>query len=159
MNCDDNKWYLQILLFSLDEPIYALNLGAVERVIRSVETTPLPGAPEIVSGIINFAGRIIPVMDIRKRFNLPARETGLYDRFIIARTSTRTVALIVDSVTGVQTVGKGVIADVGKDIPFVPYIRGAVKVEGNIVLINDLDRFLSIKEEQMLNASLMEGAK
>jgi len=91
----------KIVLFSLDEPRYALYLSAVERVVRAVEITPLPKAPNIVLGIINFQGKIIPVIDIRQRFHLRRREINLEDQFIIARTSKRLVVLVVDSVTGV----------------------------------------------------------
>ncbi len=59
------------IVFTLDEQRYALHLSAVERVICVVEITPLPKAPEIVLGIINVGGQIIPVIDMRKRFRLP----------------------------------------------------------------------------------------
>jgi len=88
-----------IVVFALEEPRYALLLSAVERVVRAVEITPLPKAPEIVLGIINAQGRIIPVIDVRQRFRMPTREMKLDDRLIIARTSRRQVALVVDSVT------------------------------------------------------------
>jgi purine-binding chemotaxis protein CheW len=91
----------KIVLFSLEEPRYALYLSAVERVIRSVEITPLPKAPEIVLGVINLQGEIIPVIDIRRLFHLPAREIDLEDQFITARTSKRLLVLSVDSVEGV----------------------------------------------------------
>ena len=58
----------QIVVFALDEPRYALPLSAVERVVRAVEITPLPKAPEIVLGVINMQGQVVPAVDIRKRF-------------------------------------------------------------------------------------------
>jgi purine-binding chemotaxis protein CheW len=78
-NSDTSK----LVLFSLEEPRYALYLSAVERVIRSVEVTPLPKAPEIVIGVINIQGEIIPVIDIRKLFHLPIHEISIDDLFII----------------------------------------------------------------------------
>jgi len=157
MNRVDNNGHMQILLFSLDEPRYALELTAVERVVRSVEITPLPGAPEIVLGVINFQGRIIPVVNIRKRFNLPWREPDLDDRLIIARTSMRLVAVAVDSVIGVQLIEDVEIAGAGQALPSASCIQGAAKVDGDIILIYDLDRFLSLDEEQELSASLSGG--
>jgi len=154
MNRVDNNGHMQILLFSLDEHRYALELSAVERVVRSVEITPLPGAPEIVPGVINFQGRIIPVVDVRKRFNLPVREIDLYGRLIIARTSRRSVGLAVDSVIGLQMIENRGIAISGQALPFASCIQGATKVDGEIILIYDLDRFLSLDEEQKLNSSL-----
>jgi purine-binding chemotaxis protein CheW len=149
---------LEVLLFSLDEVRCALALDAVEKVVHSAEITPLPGAPEIVPGVVNVSGRIIPVMDTRKRFGLPERGLRLSDRFIIARTSLRPVALIVDSVTGIRMIEADEYAAAGKDLPSVPYIQGAARTDSGIIIIYDLDRFLSIEEEGALGASLTEDA-
>jgi purine-binding chemotaxis protein CheW len=89
-------------MFTLDEPRYALYLSAVERVVRAVEITLLPKAPDIVLGVINWQGKIIPVIDVRKRFRLPEREMDPDDRFIIARAAQRQVALAADSVVGIR---------------------------------------------------------
>ncbi|MBA7536340.1 hypothetical protein ES705_28603 [subsurface metagenome] len=66
-----------LVAFTLDNQKYALHLSAVETIIRAVEFTALPKAPKIVNGIVNFHGKIIPVFNIRKRFNLPDKETNL----------------------------------------------------------------------------------
>ena len=84
---------LRLVPFLLDDHRYALHLGVVERVIPAVEITPLPKAPEIVLGLINIRGKIIPTLNIRRRLQLPERETELTDHFIIANTPKRTVAL------------------------------------------------------------------
>jgi len=158
MNIISNKKYVDILLFSLDEPRYAVNLSAVETVLRMVEITPLPGAPEIVQGMINFHGRIIPLVNIRRRFNLSERDRKLNDRVIIARTSMRPVALAVDSVSGIRTIDATGISETGHTLPFASYIQGAAKVDWDIILIYDLDLFLSLDEERQLNNSLPGGA-
>ena len=72
------------VVFTLDGLFYAVSLSAVSRVIRAVEITPLPKAPPIVLGVINLGGRIIPVVNIRKRFLLPERELELTDQLIVA---------------------------------------------------------------------------
>jgi purine-binding chemotaxis protein CheW len=84
----------KLVTFSLDERKFALYVSAVQRIIRVVEVTALPKAPEIVVGIINMQGRVIPVFDIRMRFRLPLREVRLDDQMIIATTAKRTVALL-----------------------------------------------------------------
>jgi len=154
MNATEPTDLHQIVLFTLDEPRCALRLSAVERVVRAVEITPLPEAPEIVMGVINSQGQIIPVVDVRKRFRLPAREIGTDDRFIIARTSRRLVALMVDSVVGMRALSNQEVVDAEQSLPFAGYIQGAAKVEDNIVLIYDLDKFLSLDEERMLDTAL-----
>ena len=143
----------QVVLFTLDEPRYALPLSAVERVVRAVEITPLPKAPEIVLGAIDAQGRVIPVVDVRKRFRLPAREMDVDDRFILARTSRRVVALVVDSVIGIRTLAAGEVVS-AEELPFAEYIQGVAKTPDGLILIHDLDRFLSLDEEHMLDAAL-----
>jgi purine-binding chemotaxis protein CheW len=152
-NIDNQK----IVLFSLDEPGYALNLSAVERIIRAVEITPLPKAPDIVLGVINFQGEIIPVIDIRKRFHLQSHEINLENQFIIARTSKRFVVLVVDSVVGVYELNDNQVVDAEEAFPYAGYLSGVAKIETNIVLINDLEKFLSLDEEQKLDKALNEN--
>jgi purine-binding chemotaxis protein CheW len=147
-----------MVVFALDEPRYALLLSAVEKVVRAVEITPLPKAPEIVVGVINAQGRILPVLDIRKRFRLPAREMKPDDRFIIARTSRRQVALVVDSVVGVHKLAEREMVSAKEALPFAQYLKGVAKVENNLVLIHDLDQFLSLDEERVLDTALAKGA-
>ena len=84
----------QIVVFMLDAMRCALRLSCVERIVRLVEIAALPEAPEIVLGIINVHGEIIPVIDLRKRFCLPERELELDSHLVIARTARRRVALL-----------------------------------------------------------------
>lgn len=144
----------KIVLFSLDEPRYALYLSTVERVVRAVEITPLPKAPGIVLGVINFQGEIIPVIDIRDRFHLPLRERDLEDQFIIAHTSKRLVVLAVDSVAGVYEIDTPQIVEVEGAFPYTDYISGIAKVDTSIILITDLEKFLSLDEEIILEKAL-----
>lgn len=143
-----------ILVFALDEPRYAIGLSSVERVARAVEIMPLPKAPEIVLGVINAQGRILPVLDIRKRFRLPEHEMKLNDRFIIARTARRVVALVVDSVIGIRDVSNGRMMSAEQSLPFAKYLKGVAKTEDGLVLIYDLDQFLSLDEERTLDKAL-----
>jgi purine-binding chemotaxis protein CheW len=144
----------QIVVFALDEQRYALPLSAVERVVRAVEVTPLPKAPEIILGVINVQGQILPVVNMRRRFRLPARAMGADDWLILARTSRRRVALIADSVAGVQTPADREMVNVEQTLPFADYVQGVAKTPDGLILIHDLDRFLSLDEEQELGAAL-----
>ena len=108
---------ITLIVFNLDNQKYALHLSAVETVIRAVEYTALPKAPRIINGIVNFHGTIIPVFNIRKRFSLPDKETNLNDRLIIAHTSKRMVALIVDSVPNIISKSKEEIINAATVLP------------------------------------------
>jgi purine-binding chemotaxis protein CheW len=149
----------QILIFALDEPRYALYLSAVERVVRAVETTPLPQAPPFVQGVINMQGQVIPVVDIRPCFGLPPREVKPDDCFILARTSRRLMALVADSVAGLHTLADHEWVASGQVLPGVAYLHGLAKLEGDLVLLCDLDQFLSWDDERQLEAALAGDAK
>ncbi|OGJ87736.1 MAG: chemotaxis protein CheW [Candidatus Raymondbacteria bacterium RifOxyA12_full_50_37] len=149
----------KIVLFTLDQPRYALYLSAVERVVRAVEITPLPKAPEIVLGVLNMQGKVLPVLDIRKRFRLPVRQINTDDRLIIARTSRRPVALVVDSVEGIRELTENQMVDAKQALPFAEYIKGVATLDDNLVLIHDIDQFLSLDEERDLKASMAQGVE
>jgi purine-binding chemotaxis protein CheW len=149
----------KIVLFSLEEPRYALYLSEVVKIERAVEITPLPKAPQVVSGVINFHGEIIPVIDIRKLFRLPQRDIHLEDQFIIARTSQRLVGLVVDSVNGVYDLEHHQTIDARESFPFTEYLSGIATIEYSIILITDLEKFLSLDEERVLDATLTESEK
>ncbi len=144
----------KLVTFSLDDRKFALYVSAVQRIIRVVEVTLLPKVPEIVVGIINMQGQVIPVFDIRMRFQLPAREVQLNDQLIIASTTKRTVALLVDSVDDVIEIPEEKIIAAEQILPELEYVEGVMKTEGGMVLIHDLEKFLSLPEEKTLNEAM-----
>jgi purine-binding chemotaxis protein CheW len=144
----------KLVTFSLDDRKIALYVSAVQRIIRVVEVTALPKAPDIVVGIINLQGRVIPVFDIRMRFHLPSREVRLNDQMILATMPQRTVALIVDSVNDVIEIPEEKIIAAEQILPELEYVEGVMKTEGGMVLIHDLEKFLSRHEEKALDEAL-----
>ncbi len=145
---------LQLVVFTLDEQRYGLQLAAVERVVRMVEVTPLPQAPQIVLGVINAQGSIIPVVDVRKRLRLPAREPHPSDHLLIARTAKRGVALVVDAVSEVVTLSSQHMVSGETILAQLAYVTGVVKRPDGLILIHDFDRFLSLDEEQALHDAI-----
>lgn len=158
MNSYNLEGLRDLVLFSLDESGYALPLSLVDRVVRIVEITTLPKAPEIVMGVINMQGLVIPVINVRRRFRLPEREIQLEDRLIIARTSGRLAALVADSVSGVRKFKEQELVLARQELPYAGYIEGVVKLEQGLFLICDLGRFLSLEEEKSLDTALSEGS-
>ena len=140
----------QLVGFSIENHKYAVPLLQVERIVHVVEVAPLPKAPEIVLGVINFSGRVIPVVDIRRRFRLPAKETGLYDFLIIARTSRRELAFLADTVTGVIDCPEAEIIAAAQIVPGLEYLQGVMRLKDGLIFIHDLDHFLSLDEEKSL---------
>ena len=155
MNPPDN-----LVVFALDTQHYAIHLSTVERAVRMVEITPLPHAPEIVLGVVNVQGRIIPVLNMRKRFRLPERRAGVHDHLLIARTPKRAVALAVDAVHGVVESPAHEAITPAAIVPGLEYVAGVVKLADGMLFIHDLDAFLSLEEEEELEAAISaeEGA-
>jgi purine-binding chemotaxis protein CheW len=149
---------LQLVVFTLDEQRYALHLHSVDRAIRMIEITPLPTAPEIVIGVVNVHGAVVPVLNIRKRFRLPEREPDLDDQLIIARTARRIVALVVDTVSDVVALPPGELVVPEAILTRLEHLDGVVKLDDGMVFIQDLDAFLSLEEEQALEVAIEEGS-
>lgn len=146
----------RILVFKLDKGRYALDSLCVERVVLMVEITSLPKAPDIVIGIVDFHGEIVSVVDIRKRFRLKEKKISPADYLVIARTSKRTVAVIVDAVEGVRNLEPGQKTKGDTSKPFADYLSGVVKTQEGLILIHDLDLFLELDEETALNSAFEE---
>lgn len=145
---------LDLVVFLLDGHRHALALSTVERVVHAVAVTPLPKAPQIVLGAIDFAGRVIPVINLRQRLCLPERPIGPADQFVIVRAAQRTVALVVDAVEGVVATSARALVKTGDIAPGLEYLRGVVQLEDGLVLIQDLEQFLSLDETRALDAAL-----
>ncbi len=147
------------VVFTLDGQRYALHLSTVERIIRVVEMTSLPKAPDIVLGIVNVEGQIIPVVNIRKRFRLPERELNLSDVLIIAQIPRRTVALVADEVSGVIEGSGQDVTEAREILPRMEYVKGVVKLKDGLILINDLENFLFLEEERALDDAIARKLK
>ena len=147
----------QLVVFHLGEQRYALPLDTVQRIVRAVEVTPLPGAPAVVLGVINVAGCVLPVLSLRQRFRLPEREIGPADQFVLAQMSQRTVALVIDEAQGV--IEREASAVVGSDriAPGLEQFHGVVKLDDGLVLIHDLQTFLSLDEARALDQAMDRG--
>jgi purine-binding chemotaxis protein CheW len=148
--------HLQFVVFRLDEQRYGLPLEVVERIVRAAEMTPLPRAPAIVLGAIDVGGLVLPVLNAWRRFRLPEHEVSPADQFLIARTGGRTVVFVIDEAQGVIEVPAVEIVDVDEIVPGLDQIRGVVKLDDGLVLIHDLDKFLSLDEELALDQAMKQ---
>lgn len=154
IRAEGTGWGVQFVVFALDDHRYGLPLPTVERIVRIVEITPLPKAPDIVLGVVNVQGRVIPVVNLRRRFRLPERELALADQLIIARTRERPFALVADSAHGVVECDERDISAPGRLVPGLEYLEGVAKTPDGLVLIHDLSRFLALEEEQLLERAM-----
>lgn len=131
-----------ILVYSLNERLYALDLDAVERVVRAADVTPLPESPDTLLGVVNLQGEIAPVIHLRRRFGLPERAIIPDDHFIVVRVTGRRFVLPVDAVVGVQpAVPDAAAADL---LAGMPHLTGVAKLAEDVALVHDLDALVNM---------------
>ena len=146
--------YQEILVFELENQRYGLPVADVIETIRAVTITPLPQAPSIVEGILNFRGKVVPVLDIRSRFHKKPKVMEIQDHLILARAGTRQVAVRVDRATDLVRVPVCDLEEAKKVTPGLEYISGVARLADGMVLIHELGTFLSEEEARKLSESL-----
>jgi purine-binding chemotaxis protein CheW len=147
---------MDMLVFELAGSRYAIALDRVREVVRAVSITPIPGAPRAVAGVINVRGTAVPVYDLAERFGAPAHPLRLDERFIVARGDRRIVALRVDRVEWIRAVQTGDVEDASGLVSRTPYITGVARLADGLLLIHDLDSFLSAAEAGELETSMRD---
>lgn len=145
---------IALVVFLLDEQRYAVRLEVVDHVVRAVAVDPLPQAPGIVAGVINVAGRVTPVVDLRRRFHLPPRATRLEDHLVIARTAERALAFVVDQALGVRHLPARDLAAAAEVAPHLDHVAGVARLEDGLLFVHDLETFLSLDEARTLDAAM-----
>lgn len=147
---------MHFVVFLLNGQRYAVPLSTVDRIVAAVEVAGLPGAPAPVLGAIDVGGRVVPVLCMRRRFGLPEREIGPHDQFLIARASSRLVALVIDEAHSVMVFSPSQLESLDKAVPGLERFQGLARLDDGMVLIHDLDKFLSVDESRSLDAALEE---
>ena len=140
----------QLVVFELANEVYGINIGTVREIIRMQTVTYVPDSPNFVEGVINLRGRVIPVVDLRKRFGLPVTEATNESRVLVVDISGDDIGVIVDAVTEVQRISEDSIepttALVTTEDSY--YIEGIAKVDDQLLILLDLDRALDSADVQ-----------
>jgi purine-binding chemotaxis protein CheW len=139
-----------IFIFAVADMKHALFLSGVEKVEFAVEVTPFPEAPHVVIGVINWRGQMLPVLSMRRRLHLPERSVMTADRIIIVQSSRRRIALMVDEVMGVRLTERSDFTSADALSDGLGCVAGATRTEDGIVLIHDLELFLTEEDEKAL---------
>ncbi len=147
----------QFILFFVEGQSFVIPLKSVIRIVRAVSITPLPKMPDVVEGVLNLQGDVIPVVNLRKRFNLPARLIEPEDHFIVVNTEKRIVAILVDEVSDIIESDDDQVVKNKAIIPGSEHIEGIVMTDQGMILIQDLDQLLLLEEEEQLDASLKKS--
>jgi purine-binding chemotaxis protein CheW len=147
---------LQLVSFSIGQEEFGLDIQRIQEINRMVEITRVPNAPEFVVGVINLRGKVIPIIDLRKRFGFPQKESDKNTRIIVVELENMVVGFIVDAVREVIRIPKNItepppaiIAGIGSE-----YITSVAKMENRLLILLDIERLLRDKEKQQLDSTL-----
>ena len=144
----------EVLVFEVGGQKYALPTADVCELVRAVAITPVPGAPAVIEGVVDVRGRVLPVLDVRARFRLPAKALDPSDHFIVASAGTRGVILRVDRATHLALIDEASIQPAQALGPGAAYLAGVARLQEGLVLIHDLTTFLSSAEADSLDEAL-----
>jgi purine-binding chemotaxis protein CheW len=145
---------IQLVVFSLGQEVYAVDIALVKEIIQMQAITRVPGTPPSVEGVINLRGTVIPIVDLRKRFKLARLERDKDTRIVIVICKGQEVGVIVDSVAQVLRVPVDSIegsANLFKEDQL-NHIQAIVKLENQLVILLDIDQVLSREEVSAVNA-------
>jgi purine-binding chemotaxis protein CheW len=151
--------YLDVVVFEVGGQRYGLPAADVREVVHAVPPVPLPRAPAVVEGVINLRGRVVPVLDVRARFRLPAKAVEHTDHLLVAQAGERLVALRVDRTTDLVRLDAADVEDAKGVVPGAEYIAWVAKLPDNVVLIHDLRTFLSRAESEALAEAMPAGGE
>lgn len=149
----------QFLTFVLAGEEYGIDILRVQEIKGWDTVTPIPNAPEYIRGVINLRGTIVPIIDMRRRFNLEAVEYGPLTVVIVLKVmranaqSSRVMGIIVDAVSDVFNVDDDDIKpapDFGSVVD-VDFVKGLATLQENMVIILDIDHLLNSNELSMID--------
>jgi purine-binding chemotaxis protein CheW len=142
---------LQFVTFTLNEEEYAVDILSVQEINRIIEITRVPNAPPHVEGVINLRGKVIPVINLRRKFGFPETEHRDSSRIIIMDIRGITTGVIVDAVSEVLRIPSSIVE------PSPPmsseenarYIKGLAKLDNRLIILLDIDRLVDDVEENI----------
>ena len=135
---------LQLVGFRLGNEEFGIDILKVQEINRIVKITRIPQSPDFVEGVINLRGKVIPIIDLRKRFNMPERAYDKQTRIVVGEIEGKTVGLIVDAVSEVLRLPLNTVEPAPKIVSKdkADYIKGVGKLEDRLLMLLDIDKIL-----------------
>lgn len=151
---------LQVVGFRIGRETFGLPISMVREIIRVPDITAVPNAPNYIEGVINLRGRIIPVVDLRKRFGEKSFEPDKKNRVVVVELETRAIGLIVNSASEVLRISPSDIEEPNNVFHEgeLDYITGVGKLKGRLVMLLDLNRILQRGELKRLDEAADSAA-
>ncbi len=148
-NLSAGEEVLQFVTFTLNNEEYAVDILNVQEINRITEITAVPNSPDYVEGVVNLRGKVIPVINLRKKFSFEEKATEDTSRIIIMEINDITNGLIVDSVSEVLRVPTSIIEaapPMSSDLNSA-FIKGIAKMENRLIILIDIDRLIGEQVE------------
>lgn len=146
---------LQLVSFNLGAEEFGMDISAVQEIVRMPEITKVPRSPDFVEGVVNLRGKIIPVVDLRKRFRVSVTEPTKSTRIIVVTLVGRTVGMIVDAVSEVLRLDAASIEPTPEMVATQidsSFLKGIAKLEGRLLILLDLNLVLHPEQAKELAA-------
>lgn len=145
----------KLLTFLIGKQEYGIHILEAREVVGSMHVDPVPRTPDFMKGVINLRGKIIPVIDLRTKFNMPEGELSKENCIVVVDLNGTLTGMKVDFLVGVLTVEKGEFEDtpqLGSNIE-TEYISGIAKLDKRVVIVLDMANILSNDELEKINES------
>ncbi len=145
---------VQLVTFEVNQQLFGIEVTTVQEVIKFNSITPTPGASEIIEGVIDLRGNIVPVIDLRKRFRLASAENQTGSKIIIAEVKEYIFGFIVDKVNEVHTfpISEFAPPPPGVSAPGSEYTVGMAHLGERLLLFLDIEQVLDV--ERLLGEAL-----
>ncbi len=154
---------LQVVGFRIGNETFGVRIGSVREIVRVPEITAVPSAPETIEGVINLRGKIIPVMDLRKRFGQSDIQPDKKNRILVVELENKLVGLIVNAASEVLRIAPSEIEPPGNLFAEGEsgYVTGVGKLKGRLIILLDIAKLLHRPEFKRLEeaAELVGAAK
>lgn len=139
----------QLVAFRLGDEEYGVSIEQVQKIIHREEPTRIPQTPAFVEGVINLRGDLIPIIDMKKRFNLPGKELDDEARIIVVEVEDQTVGIQVDAVSELLRIPVDSIEPPPPGVASIEaeYLKGVGKVDDRLIILLDIDKLFSHKEK------------
>ncbi|SMP76787.1 purine-binding chemotaxis protein CheW [Desulfonatronum zhilinae] len=149
---DAGSELLQLVTFHIGDEEFGVEILKVQEIIRMMSITRVPKAPDFVEGVINLRGKVIPIVDLRKRFGMAAQDHDKNTRIIVLEINAVIIGFVVDSVSEVLRIPANTVEPPPTIISGIEseYISGVGKLADRLLILLDLDRLLSKGEQNLL---------
>jgi purine-binding chemotaxis protein CheW len=134
---------LHLVTFDLGEE-YGVPISQVQEIVRVGNITTVPNSPSYMEGVINLRGRVLPVLNLRKRLKLSATETGKSSRIVVTEVGSKVIGLLVDAVSHVVKAPPELVEEAPEEVLEVDtdYITGVCKLKERLIILLDLEKLL-----------------